>query len=187
MRKKSFGDKQHIACGKLPKPRQVFPYDAKKHYTCADNKRYAEICEKRHLKSNSKVIVRVMSCDSGNLKITQFTFNEHYQTARVNTSRAYQTAFSAKHTLIQFDISTLILSATHECMYLSEVEIRKITCRARCCTRSAAYARLQLWHFEDNLITLAQIVAVDIYSAGLIYRKTEIYHLYLWLNHFAML
>lgn len=128
-----------------------------------------------------------MSLDSGNLKIAQFTFNEHYQTACINTSRAYQTAFSAKHTFVQLEISSLVLSATYECMHLSEVKIRKITCRARCCTRSAAYARLQLWHFEYNLITLAQIVAVDIYSAGLIYRKTKIYHLYLWLNHFAML
>lgn len=72
-------------------------------------------------------------------------------------------------------------------MHLAEIEIRKVAGRTSGCTRSATYARLQLRHLEYDLVALAQVVTVDINRAGLIYRKSEIYHLYSRLNQFAML
>ena len=67
-------------------------------------------------------------------------------------------------------------------MHLAEVELRKVTRRTRCRTRAAAYARLQLGHFADNLVTFAEIVAVNVDGTRLIYGKAEVYHFYEFLS-----
>lgn len=120
------------------------------------------------------------------LKIAQFTFYEHHQTSCINASRADQTALATEHTFIQFDINPLILASAHKGVNLTEVEVRKVARRAGCRTRTATDTSLQLWHFVNNFVTLAQVVAVNIYYAGFAYRKSEIYHLlYSLLIHFT--
>ena len=51
-------------------------------------------------------------------------------------------------------------------MYLAEVELRQVASRTGCRTRSATDTRLQLGHLANNLVALAQIVAVDVDGAG---------------------
>jgi hypothetical protein len=51
-------------------------------------------------------------------------------------------------------------------VYLAEVELRKVASRASRRAGSATDAGLQLGHLANNLVALAQIVAVDVDGAG---------------------
>ena len=100
------------------------------------------------------------------LEISKFAFNQHHNAARIYSSRAQQTALTAEHTFIHLLVCALILSATYQRMHLAEVELSKVSRCAGGRTRSATYAGLQLRHLVHNLITLAQVVAVDVDGAG---------------------
>jgi hypothetical protein len=52
-------------------------------------------------------------------------------------------------------------------VYLAEVKLRKVARRAGCRAGSASDAGLQFGHFTYNLVTLAQVIAVDVDGAGL--------------------
>ena len=96
------------------------------------------------------------------LEVAKFTLYKHHQTTRVDTTWAHQAALATEHTLAQFGIDTLILASAHRRMELAEVEIGEPSRGARCCTRTTTYARLQLWHFGDDISTLAQVVVIHV-------------------------
>lgn len=136
-----------------------------------------------------KYLSKTIKISVSRLKISQLAFYEHHNTSCVDASRTYQTALSAEHTFIHFEISPLILATPYKRMHLAEVELRKVSGRTGRCAGTATYASLQLRHFENNLVAFAQVVAVEVYRAGLVYRKTEIYHLllsYFFSNHSFM-
>jgi hypothetical protein len=62
-------------------------------------------------------------------------------------------------------------------MYLAEVELGEVACRTRSRTRAAAYAGLQLGHLTNNLVALAQVIAVEVYCSWFVYRESEVNHL----------
>jgi hypothetical protein len=61
-------------------------------------------------------------------------------------------------------------------VYLAEIEFGKVTRRARGRTRATADAGLQFGHLANDLFTLVEIVAIEVYGAWFIYGKSEIYH-----------
>jgi hypothetical protein len=103
------------------------------------------------------------------LEISKFAFNQHYNATSIYPSRTYQTAFTAKHTLIHLLVSSLILPSAHQSMHLAEVKVRQVTSRAGGCAGTATDAGLQLGHLAQNLVALAQVVAIDVDRAGFIY------------------
>lgn len=60
-------------------------------------------------------------------------------------------------------------------MHLAKVELGEISCRTTCRTGSTTDTTLQLGHLEKYLITLAQVVMVDVYNSRAAYCKAPIY------------
>ena len=102
------------------------------------------------------------------LEISKFTFNQHHHTSRVNSARAQQTALATEHTLVHLLVCTLILATAHQRMHLAEVELREVARGAGRRAGSATDAGLQFGHLANNLVALAQIVAVDVDGAGFV-------------------
>ena len=103
------------------------------------------------------------------LEVSKFTFNQHHHSTGVYATWAQQAALATEHTLIHLLVGSLILATAHKSVYLAEVKLRKVSRRAARRTRPATYARLKLGHFVYNLVALAQIIAVNVYSTGLAY------------------
>ena len=100
-------------------------------------------------------------------EVPQFTFDKHHHTARIDPARTYQTTFAAQHALVHLLVSPLVFAAPHQRMYLAEVEFRKVARRADRRAGPAADAGLQLGHLAQDLVALAQVVAVDVDGPGL--------------------
>ena len=100
-------------------------------------------------------------------EIPQFTFDKHHHAARIDAARAHQPAFAAQHALVHLLVGALILAAAHQRMDLAEVEFREVARRADRRAGPAADAGLQFGHLAQNLVALAQVVAVDVDGPGL--------------------
>jgi hypothetical protein len=101
------------------------------------------------------------------LEVSKFTFNQHHHSTGVYATWAQQAALATEHTLIHLLVGSLILATAHKSVYLAEVELRKVARRAGCRAGSASDAGLQFGHLVHNLVTLTQVVAVDVDGAGL--------------------
>jgi hypothetical protein len=64
-------------------------------------------------------------------------------------------------------------------VYLAEIKISEIACRARSGARATTYTGLQFGHLSDNLIALVEIVAVEVDGAWFVYGKSKINHSFL--------
>ena len=100
-------------------------------------------------------------------EISQFTFDKHYHAARVDAPRAHQPAFAAQHALVHLLVGPLVFAAAHQRVDLAEVELREVARRADRRAGPAADAGLQLGHLAQDLVALAQVVAVDVDGPGL--------------------
>ena len=95
-------------------------------------------------------------------EVSQFTFDKHDYAARVDTARTHQPAFAAEHAFVHLLVGTLILAAADERVNLAEIELREISGRADRRAGPASDAGLQLRHFVQDFVALAQVVAVDV-------------------------
>ena len=102
-----------------------------------------------------------MSRKNSSSEIPQFTFDEHHHGPRIDSTRTHQAAFAAQHAFVHLFIDALIFAPAHERMEFAEIEIRKVAGRTGRRTAAAADAGLQFGHLAQDLVALAQVVAVD--------------------------
>ena len=100
-------------------------------------------------------------------EIPQFTFDKHHHAARIDAARAHQPAFAAQHALVHLLVGPLVFAAAHQRVDLAEIELREVARRADRRAGPAADAGLQLGHLAQDLVALAQVVAVDVDGPGL--------------------
>lgn len=112
------------------------------------------------------------------LEISQFTFNKHYHTSCVDSSRTHQTALAAQHTFVQLVVCSLILTSANKRVHLAEVVLRKVASRAGGSAGATTDAGLKFRHFGNNLLALSEVVAVEVDYSRATYRKSKIYHLF---------
>ena len=108
-----------------------------------------------------------MSRKNSSSEIPQFTFDEHHHSPRIDSTRTHQAAFAAQHAFVHLFIDALIFAPAHERMEFAEIEIRKVAGRTGRRTAAAADAGLQFGHLAQDLVALAQVVAVDVDGPGL--------------------
>ena len=103
-----------------------------------------------------------MSRKNSSSEIPQFTFDEHHHGPRIDSTRTHQAAFAAQHAFVHLFIDALIFAPAHERMEFAEIEIRKVAGRTGRRTAASADAGLQFGHLAQDLVALAQVVAVDV-------------------------
>ena len=115
-----------------------------------------------------------MSRKNSSSEIPQFTFDEHHHSPRIDSTRTHQAAFAAQHAFVHLFIDALIFAPAHERMEFAEIEIRKVAGRTGRRTAAAADAGLQFGHLAQDLVALAQVVAVDVDHARLVDRISPV-------------
>ena len=107
-------------------------------------------------------------------EVAQFAFNQQDHAPRIDAARAKQPAFAAEHALVHLLVGAPVLAAPPEGGGLAEIELRQVAGRADGRAGPAADAGLQLGHLAQNLVALAQVVAVEVDGTGLRNRISEI-------------